>query len=110
MITEREAIEVVRRELVRIGHAPLDPERSTVARAVVAGRDSWVVRAASVMSDEPEWMQVQWEAVPHFVDAASGRWFGYQVGSVRHFTDPDDRARDERERPGPGQISSSPKL
>lgn len=95
MVGEQDAIEAVRRELARIGHAPLDTARSTVSRAMVVGRDTWVVHAVDALSpDEPEWMQQEMDGgpVPHFVDAATGEVFGYDARG-RTFFDAADRAR-----------------
>lgn len=97
MISEKDAIEAVHRFRSKRGLALIDKARSTVRRDVVVERDTWVVNAQEALSsDEPDWMQQEYDGgpVPHFVDADTGVVFGYHIRSHILF-DPVDRARHE---------------
>lgn len=77
----------------------MDEARSAVRRAVIAGRDAWVVEVVEALSrDQPAWLQEEVDGwpVPHFVDARTGAVFGYDARSPVFF-DAADRTRYENQ-------------
>lgn len=86
IISELDAVDAARRFAGLHGEVHWDSASIQVSPDVVEGRHAWVVKATDApASDQPAWTQVSWKPTLYFVDANSGRVFGFANERVRNF-------------------------
>ena len=83
-VAEQDAVEAARRFLASRGHVPWSENSVRTHVDVVEGRAAWVVTALDALPPgDEEWMRGDHEPVRYFVDAETGRLFGFEVRSSR---------------------------
>ena len=84
MISEREAVDVVRAFLASEKHGPWDDASVRVHIDTVEGHRAWVISALDALPPgDEEWMRGDYERVQYFVDMKTGSFFGFEVRGSR---------------------------
>ncbi len=83
-VAEQDAVEAARRFLASSGHAPWSENSVQTHVDVIEGRTAWVVTALDALPPgDEEWMRGDHEPTRYFVDAETGRLFGFEVRCSR---------------------------
>ena len=87
-IVRLQAIEAARRFAMAQGGSAWDDASIEARIGTVDGRAAWIVRAADALDPaQPAWAQIDWKPVSYFVDAESGRVFGFASERCRTMLD-----------------------